>query len=151
MTSSAASSFPSKEKQNRASKPVSQVVPTIQYKENVRTGHESESPQLISAIDHTEEDEIEETIITAGARSASFVQAEVVEADDDDFPNSPEATDFTKSNQDEPKAKTSRKPAPGFVLSEELPRWFPKNIKDIYAVNRNGGSLSFKVCFQAYP
>lgn len=33
----------------------------------------------------------------------------------------------------------------GFPPVEELPDWFPENIKQIYRVDRHGGALSYKV------
>lgn len=140
MTPQRASYSSFEKKQNRASNPDSAPLFTGQTQVNARAERKFVSSQLISFDNNTGEDEIEETIITAGARSVSTKLAkQTVEIGNDEF---------TEPNQDGPRADTPKRQN-GFHLAEELPSWFPKHIKDIYVVDRHGGALSFKVCSQA--
>ncbi|XMA15197.1 hypothetical protein WAI453_007988 [Rhynchosporium graminicola] len=117
-----------------------------------------------SGSDSEMDGSVEETIITQGAKNVfsrtseafpeSHLQAiGVGNSDDSDADEMSE--DEEMSNEDEMSYDTSirhrREPLKimpakhvGFPPPEELPSWFPTNIKQIYSVDRHGGALSFE-------
>jgi len=95
--------------------------------------------QAIFAGNHSGEDDVEEIIVTDGARSVS---SRAIQYHEDSVNDN--VTDGDGSHTEQPLESATPKRHVGFPPPEELPRWFPENIKDIYLVDRHGGSLSFK-------
>ena len=92
------------------------------------------------ASDDSSDEDVEETIITEGARSISVRSVENPDAmvhDEDAY------VDASRSEGQEVIMPVRHA---GFPPPEELPRWFPEEVKDIYRVDRHGGSLTYKVC-----
>ncbi|CZT04841.1 uncharacterized protein RAG0_11150 [Rhynchosporium agropyri] len=117
-----------------------------------------------SGSDSEMDGSVEETIITQGAKNVFSRTSEafpeyhlqamgVDNSDDSDADEMSE--DEEMSNEDEMSYDTSirhrREPLKimpakhaGFPPPEELPSWFPTNIKQIYKLDRHGGALSFE-------
>lgn len=107
-------------------------------------------------LDSDEDGSIEETIITQGAQATlsrgsrplvpkRHLQAIDLSADPDES-NDEELISLGESDprgRDPEQIKPKRHA--GFPAPEDLPGWFPTNIKQIYRVDRHGGALSFKV------
>ncbi|KAH6706592.1 hypothetical protein BKA61DRAFT_141061 [Leptodontidium sp. MPI-SDFR-AT-0119] len=106
-------------------------------------------------LDSDEDGSIEETIITQGAQATlsrgsrplvpkRHLQAIDLSADPDES-NDEELISLGESDprgRDPEQIKPKRHA--GFPAPEDLPGWFPTNIKQIYRVDRHGGALSFK-------
>ncbi|KAJ5040223.1 uncharacterized protein L3040_005885 [Drepanopeziza brunnea f. sp. 'multigermtubi'] len=101
-------------------------------------------------VDLEDGSDVEETIITPAAASLSrrlkFAPGEHLQAfprevtDEDHEELNGAEFDDSDGEQVVPEPTTH----PGFPPAEELPKWFPENIKNIYQVDRHGGALSFK-------
>ncbi|KAI9050255.1 hypothetical protein LZ554_005423 [Drepanopeziza brunnea f. sp. 'monogermtubi'] len=102
-------------------------------------------------VDLEDGSDVEETIITPAAASMSrrlrFAPREHLQAwpreevtDEDQEELNGAEPDNSDGEQVFPEPMTH----PGFPPAEELPKWFPENIKNIYQVDRHGGALSFK-------
>jgi hypothetical protein len=103
----------------------------------------------------------EEEIVTAGARRAlndsprprTAARPNVVTFETHRLPG--EESSEEESSDSESVSEESEVPSAqpqdtgprhvGFPPVEELPDWFPENIKQIYRVDRHGGALSYKV------
>lgn len=132
--------------QSRESTPTPLVMPRRRILENV---HIQRDIQVLQR--ELGEDDIEELIITDGARSfaSSSIPYHQDPANDDDTEE--------ESVVDEQAVTTVARIE--FLPPDQLPSWFSENIKKIYLVDRHGGALSFKVCIyiefpiihQTYP
>ncbi|KAH7382081.1 hypothetical protein BKA64DRAFT_713320 [Cadophora sp. MPI-SDFR-AT-0126] len=112
-------------------------------------------PLILDSVDSDDDGSIEDTIITQGAKAALSQSSKTLvpkphlqaidlsvdpdESDDEDL--------STLGDSDphgcEPEEIKSKRHT-GFSAPEDLPKWFPRNIKQIYRVDRHGGALSFK-------
>lgn len=107
-------------------------------------------------VDSDDDGSVEETITTQGAK-ATLSQASTalipkphlqaldlsVDRDDSDGEELGNLGDSDPRGLEPEEIKPKRHA--GFPAPEDLPEWFPRNIKQIYLVNRHGGALSFKV------
>ncbi|KAL2065929.1 hypothetical protein VTL71DRAFT_3599 [Oculimacula yallundae] len=127
--------------------------------------HRCSDPEL------DEDSSIEDTIITQGAKamlsssskplpethlqafdlaansddsSSSEVEDEVELSDEQEMSDEEQMCDDTPNHRDCESEKTKPVRHIGFPALEDLPKWFPKNIKQIYRKDRHGGALSFK-------
>ncbi len=122
------------------------------------------SPLSKTVIDDSEaDDSAEEEIVTAGARASLKILPPHRTAIDHarlnvrvethlmpgEVPSEEELEDSDSESQEveRPSAQPNDdKPRHvGFPPVEELPSWFPENIKHMYGVDRHGGALSYKV------
>jgi hypothetical protein len=109
-----------------------------------------------------EESSAEEEIVTEGARlqlssspldrlSTNHVIKAPREREDSSTENDESATDDEQEDSDvetEPESESEvSKPVRqvGFPPPDELPAWFPENIKQIYRIDRHGGALKYSV------
>ena len=113
-------------------------------------------PSVPNPVDSDDDDSVEETITTQGAK-ATLCQASTaltpkrhlqaldlsVDQDDSDGEELGNLGDSDPRGLEPEEIKLKRHA--GFPAPEDLPEWFPRNIKQIYLVNRHGGALSFKV------
>jgi len=113
-------------------------------------------PSVPDYVDSDDDGSVEETITTQGAKATlsqastalapkPHLQALDLSVDQDD---SDGEEDSNLGDSDprglEPEDIKHRRHA-GFPAPENLPEWFPRNIKQIYLVDRHGGALTFKV------
>ncbi len=109
---------------------------------------EVDLPQYPTPPSDFPDSDVEETIISQGAQATmsrrlkppprvhlqALAEDEGKESDEEELGDS----------DGEHETARSQRPT-GFPSLEELPKWFPRNIKKIYEVDRHGGALSFKV------
>ncbi|CZR69857.1 uncharacterized protein PAC_19757 [Phialocephala subalpina] len=105
-----------------------------------RSDGESKTSQGMSVVvgGSDDENDIEGTIITDGALSISSRSVGNRKKRSHDLNASEDGSDSRDAEEVQPKRHI------GFPPPEELPSWFPENIKAIYQVDRHGGALSFK-------
>jgi hypothetical protein len=97
---------------------------------------------------------VEEELVSTGGKvtwekaASRFVQA----CHNETSKERQEAQDVEEELESEQGSERASKPnletvqceQPGFPASEQIPSWFPKNIKRIYKIDRHGGALKFK-------
>ncbi|PVH74681.1 hypothetical protein DL98DRAFT_593884 [Cadophora sp. DSE1049] len=111
-------------------------------------------PSIPDSVD-SEDESIEETIITQGAKATLSRSSETlvpkrhlqaldlsVDPDESDGEELSTLSDSDPHGREPEEIKPKRHT--GFPAPEDLPEWFPRNIKQIYRVDRYGGALSFK-------
>ncbi|KAG4433759.1 hypothetical protein IFR05_010758 [Cadophora sp. M221] len=106
-------------------------------------------------LDSEDDSSIEETIFTQGAQAAlsrtsrplapkRHLQALDLSVD----PIGSDDEELSSLGDSDPRGREPEEIKPkrhaGFPAPEDLPGWFPTNIKQIYRVGRHGGALSFK-------
>jgi hypothetical protein len=118
----------------------------------------SKSPKPIgkTIIEDSEAgDSAEEEIVTAGARHAlnnspprRTAPRPNVTFETHRLPGEESSDSESESEESEVSSVQPQDTRPrhvGFPPVEELPDWFPENIKQMYRVDRHGGALSYKV------
>jgi hypothetical protein len=119
---------------------------------------EVRSPQASLSINEADDEgSADEEIVTAGARATlnnsrpariaarPNVYYEGNQELGGEASNEEESVDSqSEESEEEPSVEETKPGHVGFPPVEELPAWFPENIKQIYRVDRHGGSLSYK-------
>jgi hypothetical protein len=131
-------------------------------KEDISSSSTSSESEESDDSEDGGESSAEEEIITEGARlqlssspldrlSTNHVIKAPGEREDSSTDNDESTADEEEDDSDaetesesEPEASKPVRPA-GFPPSEELPSWFPENIKQIYRTDRHGGALKYSV------
>ncbi|KAK0112554.1 hypothetical protein ONS96_001789 [Cadophora gregata f. sp. sojae] len=112
------------------------------------------NPSIPNSVD-SDDETIEETITTQGARAAlsrspstlapkTHLQALDLSVDPDVSDDEVSSILGDSDPRDHKPEEIKPKGHAGFPAPEDLPEWFPRNIKQIYRVDRHGGALSFK-------
>jgi hypothetical protein len=131
----------------------------VKLRDKVGSSHTSSS---ISGAD--DEDSAEEEIVTAGAqatlnnpqqaRPAPRLNVYYEGHREPGGENSSEEESVeseSEESDEEPSVEGTKPRHIGFPPVEELPEWFPENIKEMYRVDRHGGSLSYKESSLSIP
>jgi len=131
-------------------------------KEDIISSSTSPESEESEDSEDCEESSAEEEIITEGARiqlssspldrlSTNHVIKALTEHEDSPTDNDEPTTDDEEEDSDvetesesEPEVSKSVRQV-GFPPPEELPSWFPENIKQIYRIDRHGGALKYSV------
>ncbi|KAE9372908.1 hypothetical protein N431DRAFT_246303 [Stipitochalara longipes BDJ] len=122
--------------------------------------HKFSSPITKTVIEDSEaDDSAEEEIVTAGARATLnnspprlIVPRPNVSYETHRLPGEESSEDERSESESESEQSEMPNVQPqdakprhvGFPPVEELPDWFPENIKEMYRVDRHGGALSYK-------
>lgn len=116
--------------------------PKVQNRSNPYDGSELRLPKsTLTITTDPNEVQVEDTIVSEGARYILSRPSEHRE----DAVDGVDPREYQNDPEYEPKSCKPHRPV-GFPPLDELPRWFPEDIKAIYQVDRHGGALSFKVC-----
>lgn len=127
---------------------------------NSRLGNEIRSSVTSSSASGADgEDSAEEEIVTAGAQATlnNARPARTAPRPNIVYEGHRESVDREPSDEESEESESEESEAPSvepedskprharFPPVEELPDWFPENIKQMYRVDRHGGALSYKV------
>jgi hypothetical protein len=133
-------------------------------KEDISSSSTSSESEESEDSDDGEESSAEEEIITERARlqlssspldrlSTNHVvkaprEHEESPTEDDESTTDDEEEDSDVETESESESEVSKPVRQvGFPPPEELPSWFPENIKQIYRIDRHGGALKYSVSF----